>query len=70
MSTKASRSAARLMISPAVALLLLWMIVAATYLAERNKNAVPGFLLALGACFKLTPLIYVPYFFMRRCPSR
>ncbi len=44
---------------------VLWMITAATYLSERGKAAVPGFLLALGACFKLTPLIYVPYFVLR-----
>jgi len=47
-------------------LLLLWMLVAAVFLAERNKITLPAFLLALGVCFKITPLIYVPYFLLRR----
>ena len=47
-------------------LLSLWIVVAAVYLAERSKNVLPAFLLAVVASVRFTPVIYVPYFGMRR----
>lgn len=47
-------------------LLLLAAIVATVYLAERRRDVFAGLLLGVAACFKLTPLIYVPYFLLRR----
>lgn len=47
-------------------LVLLWMIVAAVYLDTRGRGLLAGVPLAVAACVKLTPLIYVPYFLLRR----
>ena len=47
-------------------LLAVWAFVAIADLSERNRQVFAGLVLALVTAFKVTPIIYLPYYVLRR----